>query len=145
MGIYMDVKLPSLDFDFEWSFDLTSSQRRQRDLYIMSLKRILTSELTPAAQRLFKAILREGWSGGFFAPVTRNRIALALGHGERIFPHDIRLLRKLVKMGLLIEQRRHRPLTPFGKPTGYELVYSMPDNVIWAYKALVNAQKKKAS
>lgn len=95
----------------------------------VELVRSHIKELTPASMRLLKAI--------FEAKAEVNRAAIMARLNRRVAaPHDVNLLRDLVKRGFIQERKQRRPLTDSGHPTGYEYVYSMPKCIRVALRSL---------
>lgn len=111
--------------------------------YIQDVKTCVNS-LSDAGKRLFKRVLSA--NRPYPRALTRHEIARLIGH-QKMLPHDIRLLNEMVALGLLGQDRRSRKRLANGMPNGFEYVYTIPSNVLWACNELSHAQTtpKKAT
>jgi hypothetical protein len=109
--------------------------------------KVVRQELTPAGFELLKTILRMSIKTPVFGPgkpgqdedyqvkpFTRSDLGDYLRKGERLNPHDIKLVNHMVKLSLLREVRQSLPVrrirSPYGdelqQGAGWEYVYVIP-------------------
>jgi len=131
--------LPQLNHDMQWelSFNMSKADKAQAEAYLVTLEAMLYQHFTPAGKRLFNAI----WNASrtrFY--MSRRDIGRELGRVDGLIPNDIRLLKQFVAWGLIEQSKRLRPMKG-NMPTGYEWVYTIPDNVKWGCRTVVKRRK----
>lgn len=124
--------LPKIDIQLGAPLPPNVLERRYYEVvttrYLDALERVLYVQMTTTARRVFmhcvKLAARD--SRGF----TRAQLAAALGRARgRLLTYDIALLESFVGAGLLSVYKRGKPVKPNGSVGGYELRYTLPDNV----------------
>jgi len=127
------------------TIELAKVSKKQRDeypykmtipAYIQDVKACLNG-LSDAGKRLFKRVLSS--QRPYPRWLTRHEIARLIGHAKML-PHDIRLVNEMVALGLLEQSKRARRKLSNGMPNGFEYVYTIPNNVLWACQELGRLQ-----
>lgn len=128
-----------------FNFEIVKLSKKERDeyptvmtipTYVQDVKACVNS-LSDAGKRLFKPILFTHRQ--FPRWMTRHEIVSLIGR-HKALPHDIRLINEMVSIGLLIQEKRARRKLSNGMPNGFEYVYTIPKNVLWACKELAKVQ-----
>lgn len=128
----------------------TQADADRRKLEIQRMRALLKT-LTPATRRMLFAIVRAvltGYSetnGYSYRPANRQLIADHLGR-RSLYPHDRELLRKLVELKLVVEQRQALPRKQYGEimlGAGAEYVYSFETRTLFLLLYLDDTERDR--
>lgn len=103
------------------------------------------STLSPSRRRMLMAVYRamgkDGLGDVFYETVNRLEIADMLER-DKLVPWDIKVLRDLIRLGLVKEQRQTLPLR-YWRARGAEYRYSIDPDILWCLRHKLRIAKKR--
>lgn len=101
------------------------------------------STLSPSRRRMLMAVYRAMQQDGmgFYESVNRLEIADMLER-DKLVPWDVKVLRDLMQLGLVTEQRQAMPLR-YWRARGAEYRYSIDPDILWCLRQKLRIARKR--